>query len=1070
MSRPRAQSSNPASFSERMNLSAWALRHRQLTLYFIILVAASGLYAYFKLGQREDPDFTFRTMVVRTFWPGATTEQVDREITDRIERKLQETPYFDMTNSYSKPGESLIVLQLRDSSDAAKVADVWYQVRKRIGDISSTLPVEARGPFFNDEFGDVFGSIYAFTADGFTLSELRDYVELVRRRLLRIASVARIDLIGVQADKIHVEISHKKLANLDIGFSQIQNALQAQNAVAPAGSVNTESYAVPIRVTGHFRSVDAIRETPLRANGNTLRLGDIAKVERGYADPPEEKMRFQGKQAIGLAVAMVKDGDVLKLGEDLQREMQAVKAELPLGIDFAQVSNQPQVVKQSVTEFMRSLLEAVGIVLIVSFFALRLRAGLVVALTIPFVLAATFLLMLYFKIDLHRISTGALIIALGLLVDDAMIAIEMMSRKLEEGYDKFKAATYAFTHTAFPMLTGTLITATGFLPIATAKSSTGEYTFGIFAVVTMALLVSWVAAVVVTPFLGFTFLKEHKAPAVEGSDAIYAGRFYRGFRALVEWCIGHRKTVIAATAIAFVLGGYGMTLTEKQFFPSSNRSELMVELWLPEGSSLYATEVQVRKLEAILAKDSDIATYVSYVGNGSPRFFLSLDQKLFRTNFAQTIVLTRNLEGREKVVGRLRTALESQFPGVRGRVERVPLGPPVSYPVQFRVVGPEIDKLKQVADEVASVVRRNPNTLDVNVDWGERVPALRVVIDQEKAQALGVSTQSVSRTLQATLSGAVIGTYREKDRLIDIELRAVPEERNVLSAIEDINVPTASGKYVPLAQIAKVAQVFEEPIIWRRSRELAVTARADIIDGVQAPDVSMEINPQLESIRAKLPPGYRIDVGGAWEENTKAQASINAGFPLMLGIVMTLLMIQLQSFSRAFMVLLTAPLGIIGVALALLAFGQPFGFVAMLGTIALAGMIMRNTVILVDQIQQNIHAGLDPWEAIRESAVRRFRPIMLTAAAAMLAMIPLTDNVLWGPMAVAIIGGLLVATVLTLLFVPALYAAWYRVKRPQEVPAGLPLVRSEPEAASGSRAPSATLPLRESSDHRPLAA
>jgi multidrug efflux pump len=731
MSEADAGKASPDAHSERFNLSSWALRHKQLTLFFVLLISIGGLVAYFNLGQREDPDFTFRAMVVRTMWPGATTEQVDREITDRIERRLQETPYFDMTVSYSKPGESLIVLQLKDSSNPKVVADIWYQVRKRIGDLRHTLPPEALGPFYNDEFGDVFGSIYAFTGDGFTHSELRDYVESVRQRLLRLPNVAKIELAGVQPDKVFVEISHKKLATLGINAQQIAAALNAQNALVPAGTVETDTFSVPVRVTGSFPTVEAIRETPLRANGNTFRLGDIARVYRALADPPQEKMRFQGKESVGLAVSMISDGDVIKLGGDLKREMEMVRAELPVGIEFAQVSDQPKIVEESVTEFMTSLLEAVAIVLVVSFFALRLRAGLVVALTIPFVLAATFLFMLYFKIDLHRISTGALIIALGLLVDDAMIAVEMMARKLDEGFDKFKAATYAFTHTAFPMLTGTLITAAGFLPIATAKSSTGEYTFGIFAVVTIALLVSWVAAVVVTPFLGYALLKEHKVGGTRegGADApgAFDGRFYRMFRAIVEWCIAHRKSVIVATVAAFLLGGYGMGLTEKQFFPSSNRTELMVELWLPEGASLQATEAQAKRLEGMLAKDSDVATYVTYVGNGSPRFFLSLDQKLFRTNFAHTIVLTKDLPGRERVIERLRQAMQAQFPGVRGRVERVPLGPPVSYPVQFRVVGTDIQKLKGIADQVADVMRTNPHTLDVNVDWGQRTPSLRVV-------------------------------------------------------------------------------------------------------------------------------------------------------------------------------------------------------------------------------------------------------------------------------------------------------------------------------------------------------
>ncbi|MCB1757301.1 MAG: efflux RND transporter permease subunit, partial [Gammaproteobacteria bacterium] len=681
--------------------------------------------------------------------------------------------------------------------------------------------------------------------------------------------------------------------------------------------------------------------------------------------------------------------------------------------------------EESVGEFMKVLLEAVVIVLLVSFFALRLRAGLVVALTIPFVLAATFLIMNLLEIDIHRISTGALIIALGLLVDDAMIAIEMMSRKLEEGWDKFRAATYTFSHTAGPMLTGTLITAAGFLPIATAKSSTGEYTFAIFAVVTIALLVSWVAAVTVTPFLGYAFLHPHEGEDV--AEEVYEGYFYRAFRAVVNACIRFRKTVIVLTVAVFVLGVMGMGLTEKQFFPSSNRLELMVELWLPEGASISSSEQQLKVLEEALANDEGVNTFVSYIGNGSPRFFLSLDQKLFRTNFSQTIVLTKDLPSREAVVERLRT-LVNDMPGVRGRVSRVPLGPPVNYPVQFRVMGPEAQTLKKIADQVADVMRKNPHTLDVNVDWGERVPALNVSIDQAKARALGVSSESISNGLQGALSGITVAHFREDDQLIDIDLRGPADEGNRVDAVSSINLRTASGESIPLAQIGRVEQVFEEPILWRWSRELTITARADIVDGVQAPEVAMAINPQLEEIRSQLPPAYRIEVGGAWEENAKAETSIGAGYPLMIGITLSLLMLQLQSFSRVFIVALTAPLGIIGVALGLLIFQQPFGFVALLGTIALAGMIMRNSVILVDQIEQDRQSGIPDWIAIRESAVRRFRPIMLTAAAAILAMIPLSTSVLWGPMAFAIMGGLFVATILTLTFVPAFYAAWFRVK------------------------------------------
>jgi multidrug efflux pump len=1019
----------------RFNLSAAALKYRELTLFFLIVFAIAGVAAYFKLGQREDPDFTFRAMVIRTLWPGATAEQVDRQVTDRIEKKLQETPYFKWTQSHSKPGESLIVLELLDTAPPQEVPAIWYQVRKKVGDIRHTLPPEALGPFFNDEFGDVFGSIYAFTADGFTLSELRDHVERVRQEVLRLPNVAKAELLGVQDDRIHVELSSKRLAALGVDPQTIAQALAAQNAIASPGAVETGRNSVALRVTGQLDSVQAVSDLRLRVNGlngggQTFRLGDIAQVERGFIDPPVTTMRFRGREAIGLAVSMVRAGDVLELGEDLKRTMGRLKRELPVGIEFEQVSDQPRVVKLAVGEFMRSLLEAVAIVLAISFLSLGMRTGFVVALTIPLVLAATFLAMRWFGIDLHRVSTGALIIALGLLVDDAMIAVEMMARKLEEGFDMLRAATFAYSSTAFPMLSGTLITAAGFLPIATAKSTTGEYTFSIFAVTVIALVISWFAAVIATPFIGAYLLKEHRVAEGEQPRDVYAKPFYRRLRATIEWCIVHRRTVLAATAATLVLGVLGMGLTEKQFFPSSNRVELMVDLWLPEGASIRASEREAARVESLLEGNPDVESYVTYVGNGSPRFFLSLDQQLFRTNFAQTIVLTRDVAARERVIRKLRQALAEEFPGVRGRVSRVPLGPPVNYPVQFRVIGADPATLKDIAERVAERMRANPHTVDVNLNWGDRVLALRVDVDQDRARALGVSSQTVSRAVAAVVSGVPIGQYRENDRLIDVVLRAPADERGSLGALGELAVPAANGRSVPLAQVARIGETLEEPILWRRSRELTLTARADIVDGVQAPDVTMAIEPTLAEIRRNLPPGYRLEAGGAFEENTKAQASIAAGMPMTLAVVLAILMIQLKSFSRSFMVLLTAPLGVVGVALALLVFAKPFGFVAMLGAIALGGMIMRNTVILVDQIDQDIAAGQPAWDAIREAAVRRFRPITLTAAAAVMAMIPLTRSVLWGPMAYAIMGGLIVATALTLLFVPALYAAWFRVRRP----------------------------------------
>ena len=1015
----------------KSNVSAAAITHKQLTLFFILAIAIAGFAAYFKLGQREDPDFTFRAITVRTLWPGATTAQVDSQITDRLEKKLQEMPYFKRTQSYSKPGESMIILELIDTAPRKDIQALWYQVRKKVGDIRHTLPSEALGPFFNDEFGDVFGSIYAFTGDGFTLSELRDKVEDVRQELLRIPDVSKIELVGVVDDKIYIEISNAKIGALGIDASSIAAQLQAQNAIVPSGVIQTRDNAIALRVSGNFDTVKSVRELELAVNGRTIRLGDIASVYRGYADPPVQTIRFGGKPGIALSVSMKSDGDVLQLGNNLTKEMERIKGDLPVGIEFNQVSNQPKVVKEAVGTFMRSLLEAVAIVLAVSFISLGWRAGAVVALTIPFVLLSTFLAMQIFKIDLHRISTGALIIALGLLVDDAMIVVEMMVRKLEEGLDKFASATFAYATTAWPMLSGTLVTAAGFLPIATAKSSTGEYTFDMFSVTTIALVLSWFAAIIATPLFGYWILKRPKNATAEGeAHEHFDTPFYTRLRAAIDWCITHRWKTIIVTVAGLVLGVIGMGLTEKQFFPTSDRTEVMVEMWLPEGSSFKATETQVEKLEALLKADKDVQTFVTSVGMSLPRYFLSLNQELFRPNFSHTLILTDSVEARNRVSQKLQKELDTNFPGVRGRALKTPLGPPVAYPVIFRVSGPDIAKLKQIGDEVAVVMRKHPKTVEVNTDWGDRTPALQIDVDQDRARALGVTSLAVARSLGGAVSGATIGQFRERDRLIDVVLRGPALERIAVSQVEDLQIPTATGRTVPLSQVASVKQVMEEPIIRRYSRVPTLSVRSDIVEGVQAPDVSAQISPQLDAIRAKLPPGYRIETGGAFEENVKAQSSIGAGVPLMIFVWLALLMLQLQSFSLAAMVLLTAPFGIVGVAVGLLTFRMPFGFVAMLGMIALMGIIMRNTIILIDQIKQDLATGTHAWDAAREAAVRRFRPISLTAAAAVLAMIPLTRSVLWGPMAVAIMAGLIIATVLTILAVPAIYAAWYRVKRP----------------------------------------
>lgn len=1014
--------------NDRFNLTALALRQRELTWFFIAVVAVAGLLSYFQLGQREDPDFIFRAMVIRTQWPGATTSQVDEQVTQRIVKKLQEVPHYRQAFSYSRSGESIIILQLLDTAPQKEVQQLWYQVRKKIGDIRHTLPQEVVGPNFNDDFGDVFGSIYAFTGDGFSLEELRRYTELARQRLVALPDVAKVDLIGVQPQQITLTLSNRKLAMLGIAPLAIAQAIQSQNIVQDAGRLRAADFSVPLRVQGGFSSVEDLQTMPLRIGGRTLRLGDIAAIERGYLDPPETTMRYAGKPAVGIAISMKPRGDVLRLGEGVNREMNALKGRLPLGVSFARVSDQPSVVKNAVGEFMRSFLEAVAIVLLVSFLTLGVRAGMVVAVTIPLVVAATFFLMRLFDIDLHRISTGALIIALGLLVDDAMIAVEMMLRKIEEGFDRARAAAFAYSATVFPMLTGTLITIAGFLPIGTAKSATGEYTFVMFAVVGLALIVSWFAAIFVTPLAGYHLLKSH---AGQGRDLFHTP-FYNRLRALIEWCLHHRKTVLAGTLLAFILGGAGMGLTEKQFFPSSNRIELLIDIWLPEGASIRATEREAARVEALLAREADITSYVTYTGYGSPRFFLSLDQQLFRQNFAQIVVLTRDIAARERVLKKMRKTLADDFPGVRGRASRVPLGPPVTYPVEFRVLGDDLPTVKKYAEEVAAIMRGDERLRDVHPDWGIQTPALRVEVDQDRARAAGVTSSDVARTLRSVVDGVPVGQFREGDQLVDILLRGPASERAQLEQVEAAEVPSARGGSIPLQQVAQVLYALEEPIIWRKNRDISLGVRADVVEGVQATDVGMALDQRFGELRARLPDGYRLDPGGEMGENSGAQESIMAGMPLMLATVLGILMIQLKSLSRTFMVVLTAPLGIIGVAIALLAFGKPFGFVAMLGTIALGGMIMRNTVILVDQIRQDREAGLPAWDAIRESTVRRFRPIMLTSAAAVLAMIPLTRSVLWGPMAYAIMGGLLVATLLTILFVPALYASWLRLPVPDK--------------------------------------
>lgn len=1021
------------------NLSQWALEHIPLTRYLMVVLLLGGVISYMNLGQDEDPPFTFRVMVVRAIWPGATAVQMAEQVTDKLEKKLQETPYIDEIKSYSKPGETLILVQLRESTPPRETAASWYQVRKKIGDIRGTLPAGVVGPFFNDEFGDTYGSIFALSGDGFTYAEMKDYADFVRQQLLQVALVSKVEQFGVQDEKVNIEFSHKKFAQLGVPFEVIANQIATQNTIESTGVLVTPTDDLQVRVTGALASVKDLENLELRANNTTFRLGDFATIKREYQDPPGDKMRFNGKEVIGLGVSMEKGGNIIEMGKGLEATVARIKADLPVGIELQRVSDQPRAVTASVSEFIRTLVEAIAIVLVVSFLALGLhtkpwridvRPGLVVALTIPLVLAITFLFMRIFEIDLHKISLGALIIALGLLVDDAIIAVEMMVRKMEEGMSRFEAATFAYTSTAMPMLTGTLITAAGFLPIGLAKSAAGEYTFSMFSVNAIALIISWFVAVVFTPYIGFLILKvKPHAPGEAGHEVFDTPGFQR-FRRVVTWCVEWRKTTIALSLTVFFLGVYGFNFIEKQFFPDSSRPELMVEMWMPEGTAFAANEAQVKKFEAVMAKEPNIESITSYVGTGSPRFYLPLDQIFPQSNVSQVVVLAKDLKSREALRLKIVDVFKNDFPEVRGRVKLLPNGPPVPYPVQFRVSGHEIATVREVADKLKDIMRANPNALGVNDNWNESVKVLRLELDQDKLRALGVTSQTVMRAANTILSGTTIGQFREDNKLIDIVVRQPLEERATISVLNDTNIPTASGKSVTISQIARAHFVWEPGVVWREGREWAITAQCDVVDGIQGPTVSAQISEKLGDLRASLPPGYTISLEGAAADSKAAEASIAANVPLVLFIVFTLLMLQLHSFSRALLVFLTGPLGVAGAAMALLILDRPFGFVANLGVIALFGMIIRNSVILVDQIEHDIERGTEPWDAVVEAAVRRCRPIILTAAAAALAMIPLSRSVFWGPMAVAIMGGLVVATALTLLFLPALYAAWFRVKKP----------------------------------------
>ncbi|MDC4806966.1 efflux RND transporter permease subunit [Acinetobacter baumannii] len=1038
----------------KFNLSEWALNNKGIVLYFMLLLGIIGAISYSKLSQSEDPPFTFKVMVVQTYWPGATAKEVSTLVTDRIEKELMTTGQYDKIMAYSRPGESMVTFVAKDSLTSAQIPDVWYNVRKKVNDIRHELPSGVQGPFFNDEFGDTFGNIYVLTGKDFDYALLKEYADRLQLQLQRVKDVGKVELIGLQDQKIWIEISNTKAVQLGIPVSAIQEALQKQNSMASAGFFETGTDRIQIRVSGQLQSVEDIKKMPLLVGDKTIQLGDVADVYRGFSQPAQPRMRFMGDNGIGIAVSMRKGGDIIALGKNLETEFAQLQKTLPLGMKLQKVSDQPVAVQRSIHEFVKVLAEAVIIVLLVSFFSLGFRTGLVVAFSIPLVLAMTFAGMNLFDVGLHKISLGALILALGLLVDDAIIAVEMMAIKMEQGYSRIKAAGFAWKTTAFPMLTGTLITAAGFLPIATAQSSTGEYTRSIFQVVTIALLVSWLAAVLFVPYLGEKLLPDftktgHQAPwyvrlwaritkkPQPQSVAIsqdhhydpYQSSFYLRFRKMVEFCVTYRKTVIAITVGIFVLSVLMFKMVPQQFFPPSNRAEILVDLKLEEGASLTATEQAVKKVEQFLSKQKGIDNYVAYVGTGSPRFYLPLDQQLPQASFAQFVVLASSLDDRDEIRRSLETQIKQLLPQVRTRVSLLENGPPVGYPLQYRVSGEDLNLVRKEAQQVARVISENPNTTNVHLDWGEPSKIISIQIDQDRARQMGVSSVDLANFLNASITGSAIEQYREKRELIEIRLRGDKAERVEVASLASLAVPTANGTTVPLAQIAKIEYKFEDGLIWHRNRLPTITVRADIRTNLQPATVVGELAESMDKLRAELPSGYLIEVGGTVEESARGQSSVNAGMPLFLAVVMTLLMIQLKSLSRATIVFLTAPLGLIGVVLFLLLFNKPFGFVAMLGTIALSGMIMRNSLILIDQIEQDRQAGHPTWEAIIDATVRRFRPIILTALAAVLAMIPLSRSIFFGPMAVAIMGGLIVATLLTLFFLPALYAAWFKVKK-----------------------------------------
>ena len=1003
----------------RFNLSEWAVNNRAIVVFLMLVCVIGGISAYGSLGRQEDPDFSVQTMVVQANWPGATAADTLKQVTDRLEKELEETPNLDYIKSYTKPGQATIFVYLEESTPKGEIDDIWYQVRKKVSDVQATLPQGVVGPFFNDEFGDVFGVIYGVTYDGFTPREARDFAETARAEFLRSPDVGKVEIYGDQDEKVYFSFSPQRLANLKLSLDDVLAAVARQNAVVPSGIINTPHENMLVDVTGALLEPKDLEDLNLWINGRFYRLADVAEVQRGYSDPPTKMFRVNGKPAIGIGVNMRDGGNNLTFGEGLHEATERLTQRFPVGIELTLVSDQPEVVREAIGEFTKALFEAIIIVLAVSFLSLGLRAGLVVALSIPLVLAIVFMAMEAMDISLQRISLGALIIALGLLVDDAMITIEMMISKIEEGMEKVKAATFAYTSTAFPMLTGTLITIFGFLPIGFADNNTGQYTFSLFAVVAVALVASWFVAVIFAPVIGLSVLPSR----MKAHGAAGPGRFMRAFGRMLGFGMRHRWLTIAASLIAFGASLYGMGFVQQQFFPASNRPELLVTMILPKNASIAATEAETQRLEKVLADDADIARFSSYVGGGAIRFYLPLDVQLDNDFMAETVVVAKDLEARDRVEARLAKLFADDFPDVTARISRLELGPPVGWPVQYRVSAPTADDARQYAEQVATILRQSGLVRNVNYDWAEKSKELRIVVDQERVRQAGLSSEQLAQTLNRVLNGSTVTQLRDSIYLVDVVARAESDERSSVEALRNLQITTPTGASVPLRELAQFQYDLDEGYVWRRGRLPTITVQAEPLPGLQPAFVHQSLASALDDQRKLMPAGTLLETGGTVEKSGQSNAALIAQFPLMITLMLTVLMVQLGSFRQMAMVISVAPLGLIGVVTALLTTNTPMGFIAILGIIALAGMIIRNAVILIHQIEHERARGVEPWKAVIDATTHRFRPIMLTAAAAILGMIPIMHDVFWGPMAYAIVGGLAVATMLTLVFLPALYVA-----------------------------------------------